>query len=320
MKKHFLTLFALLFVCASINAQTDTKERQIVTGKISKAPDKKDETPDGWKKGGEGILNFSITNFNDKWIGGNQDAVAVSGNFGVFANYKKGKISWDNTLRLALGFIKLDSFAFRKADDAIVIESKVGYAFNPKLYGVAFVDFTSQLAIGRNYTVSDAPIISKFMSPGIVRLGAGIDWRPTNNLSLLLAPVAFRGLIVNDQAIADLLLHGNDPIVSGTDTIGGEKFSPQFGLLAKMGYKREITKNIVYSSDLDFFGDYLSGFEKLDLRWNNKLNLKVNKYIGTTLESTLIYNPQMDTNASAEGIQKGAQHRLFLGVGFSYKF
>lgn len=305
------------FASVSLVAQ----DRTIVEGKIKKDAVKETENPNGWKKGGEGILNFSITNFNNNWQGGNQDAIAINANLGTFANFRKNKFTWNNNLRLGFGVIKLDSLDFRKADDLILFESTAGYAFTEKVFGVGFLDFTTQFANGYDYTAADAPLVSKLLSPAVLRLGLGVDYRPTDYFNVVFAPVTFRGLIINDQEIANLFKYGNKANLSAAnDTLSGKKFTPELGALLKVNFKKDLMKNVNFQSEFIAFGDYLNGFKSYDLRWINRLNLKINKYLGTTIESNMLYDSRVDVRTAEAGKQTGLQHRLFLGVGFNYKF
>lgn len=331
MNKISTTFWMLLFIAISTTtfAQTNPSDRSVVQNKIKKEDKKPNEViPDGWKKGGEGILNVSLTSFNKKWqaVSGGENNLLTTGTVGLFGNYKKGKFTWDNNLKLAYGFVNFidrgsdDNFKIRKADDLILFGSKAGYGFSKKVYGVAFLDFTSQFSPGYKYTTDSLgehrDLVSKFLSPGILRIGLGIDYRPTDYLSIMFAPASFRGLFVNDQDIANKFIHGNGANADST----GKTFTPEFGALLQAKFKKDLATNINLESNLDLFQNYLNSFDGTYVTWANILTLKVNKYIATRLESTLIYNSKADTDLITDGVQTGLQHRLFLGVGFSYKF
>lgn len=333
MKKVTIILIALLMAFSTtIFAQVDAKDRVVVQGKLKKvAPKEGEELPNGWRKGGEGILNLSLTSFNQNWqaqFGGENNLLAVA-NVGLFGHYKKDKFTWNNDLRMIYGFVNFidresgDQFKVRKADDLLSFGSKAGYELSKKVYGVAFLDFATQFSPGYKYTTTDSlgdqrQLVSKFMSPGIVRLGLGIDYRPCDYFSVMFAPVSFRGLFVSDQAIANQFIHGN--AAEDSNPAIGKTFSPEFGALLQAKLKKDLSKNINFESNLDLFQNYLNSFDGTYVTWNNILSLKVNKFIATRLESTLLYNTKADVNLVDAGIQTGLQHRLFLGVGFTYKF
>jgi hypothetical protein len=330
MNRFYMIFGALsLFVTSNLFAQTNPTDRTVVQNKIKREEKKPEEVaPDGWKKGGEGILNLSLTSFSKNWqaVSGGENNLLATGTLGLFANYKKDKFTWDNNAKLAYGFVNFidrgsdNAFKIRKADDLILLGSKAGYGFSKKVYGVAFLDFATQFSPGYKYTTDSLgehrELVSDLMSPATLRLGLGIDYRPTDYLSIMFAPVSFRGLFVNDQVIANKFIHGNGANDDGT----GKTFTPEFGALLQAKFKKDLATNINLESNLDLFQNYLNSFDGTYLTWANILSLKVNKYIATRLESTLLYNSKADTDLVTDGIQTGLQHRLFLGVGFSYKF
>lgn len=333
MKKNaVLLLLSLLSLSTALWAQNDPKDRVLVQGKIKKAETKAgEELPNGWRRGGEGILNLSLTSLNQNWqaqFGGNNNLLAVA-NLGLFGNYKQNKFTWNNDLRITYGFVNFldrqsdDPFKVRKADDIIMFGSKAGYELSKKLYAVGFLDFITQFSPGYKYGTDSIgaetrTLVSKGLSPAVLRLGAGIDYRPSDYFSIMFAPVSFRGLIVSDQAIANQFIHGN--AAEDGNPLVGKKFTPEFGALLQAKFKKDLGKNINYESNLDLFQNYLNSFDGTYVTWNNLLSLKVNEYITTRIESNLIYNTKADVNLVEAGIQNGLQHRLFFGVGFGYKF
>ena len=115
MKKLF---FSVLFVFAAYGlfAQADT------TAKVS-----------NWKTGGVVSLNASQVSFTN-WAAGGQNSISANSFVNLFANFKKNKMSWDNTLDLGYGKMRQGSendVVFYKTDDKIDFASKYGqYAFD----------------------------------------------------------------------------------------------------------------------------------------------------------------------------------------------
>jgi hypothetical protein len=81
----------------------------------------------GWKTGGIISLNLAQTSLTN-WAPGGQNSLALNGLFSGFANYKKGKSVWDNSLDLGYGLLKQGKTEdFRKTDDKIDFTSKYGH-------------------------------------------------------------------------------------------------------------------------------------------------------------------------------------------------
>ena len=85
------------------------------------------EVPDSlraWQKGGIATINFSQVSLINWAAGGNSSASGVL-IFSSFANYKKDKLSWDNTIDLSYGGIKEKDKDFVKSNDKIDLNSKL---------------------------------------------------------------------------------------------------------------------------------------------------------------------------------------------------
>ena len=344
MKKFFLLMLAIVFSSTNVLAQNAAAT----------------ETPDGWKKGGEGILNFSQTNLRN-WAEGGVNSTAATANLAVFADYKKDKLMWETDLRLVLGMIGTnnptdpdDKTVFRKADDVIDFDSKIGYRINKKVNWSALLEFDIQIAKGFNFEDAAQPMISRFAAPGYLRFGTGIDYKPYEYLSIYFSPLTYKGIIVADEEIAALGLYGLP---------NGDQFKSEAGAYLKVGFKKDLIKNVSYTSTLELFSNYLatnfaqkrdnitvtegtnselkngvyvlstegrSQPQNVDVFWVNTFGFKVNKYITATLESTLKYDREVDVNANnigadADGntvqvIDQGIQLKNFIGIGFTYKF
>ncbi len=59
----------------------------------------------GWKKGGVFTATMAQTSLTN-WVAGGENSFSVNGLFSGFANYKKGKSIWDNSLDVGYGIIK----------------------------------------------------------------------------------------------------------------------------------------------------------------------------------------------------------------------
>lgn len=326
MKK--LTILTLALCLFTIGTQAQNKGQKVPA--LPKAA----ETPAEplWKKGGEGKLDFSHTNFGN-WTEGALNATTAILNLTLFGHYKKDKISWDNDGRFTLGFLNTENIkSWRKADDVIKLQSKFGYALNKKLNWATLGTFDSQFAPTFNFTGDtipgtdfNAPTVAKFLSPAFFTIGTGLDYKPNDWISIYFSPATFRALIVNDQAIANLGLYGNK-VENGI----GDKFKPEMGAQFIGDLKKEVLKNVTFGSHLELFSNLLNNRfgetkpQNIDILWTNSLRFTVNKYIAATVENTLRYDDEVVVvkNRGEEGQYngKGLQTKSFFGIGLTYKF
>jgi hypothetical protein len=264
-----------------------------------------------WKINGNTSLNFSQVSLTN-WSEGGDGSVAGAFLFGITANQKKNKHYWDNSFSLEYGLTKTNSESARKSIDQIYLSSKYGYEIGKPWYLSTLFDFKTQMAKGFNYP-NDSVFISKFMAPGYMNLALGFDYKPNDNLSLMLSPVSGKFTFVMDDTLSAAGAFGVTP---------GKRFRAEFGAYVKFAYVRKsLIKNVDFQTRLDLFSNYLKNPQNIDINWNMKFDMKISKYLATTFETTLKYDD--DTKyIDGKGVKHGARTQLkqFLGVGFTYKF
>jgi hypothetical protein len=107
----------------------------------------------------------------------------------------------------------------------------------------------------------------------------------------------------------------------------GENHMMELGILITNNINYTIATNIVLKSRLNLYTDYLEDFGNIDLDWELNLDMKVNKFISTSLGTQLIYDDdilfdvvQSDNGTIIDpGIPK-IQFKQVLGVGVLYSF
>ncbi len=309
--KYFLTfLFFITSISFVVNAQVTEAEKKI------RATSK--DTIDGWKKGGSININLSQSSLTN-WSAGGENSVAANGLLSLYANYKKGKGTWENYLDLAYGSIKQESYDnWRKSDDKVDFTSKFGrQAVNNWYYAVLF-NFKTQMDKGYNYP-DDSTVISKLLAPGYLLGSVGFDYKPTDNFSAYIAPITSKITIVNDDSLSAQGAFGVDP---------GEKVRIEFGGYARFSYKIDLMENITAQSKIDLFSNYFDNPGKVDINWEVLISMKVNKYISATLFTNLLYDydtkigkdENKDDIIEESEIKDRVQFKEVLGIGFSYKF
>ena len=318
MKRLFLSaaVFAAVYTA---NAQDETiKDLKTASEKtISKDPN--DTLPKTWKKGGLFNLNFGQTSLSNWAAGGDNFQLNVNGFLNLHAFYAKDRNAWDNSLDLALGYIKTTSLGSRKSDDRIDLTSKYGYKLSPasKWYASALFNFRTQFAPGFNYpTATTSTKISEFLSPGYVLLSLGLDFKPNKDFSLFLSPITSRWVIVTATGLNTLTptekgnVYGVPP---------GKTVKNEIGAYLSANYMKEIVKNVTYKGKLDLFSNYKSKPQNVDVFMTNLLSANIFKGISFNLGLDLIY----DDDARNPDINNGAartQFREYIGIGYLKKF
>ena len=263
-----------------------------------------------WKKGGLYSLNLSQGSLSNWAAGGDDFTLSVNSLLSLYAFYKKGKHSWDNSFDFNLGYVNTTSLGSRKNDDRFDLLSKYGYALGPKLNLAGLVNLRSQFFKGYTYKDNVRNYASNFMAPGYLLVSLGLDYKPSKELSIFLSPTTARWVFVRDTALSNKGLYGVSP---------GKKSNLEFGAFVMINYLKEINKNLTYKGRLDLFSNYRRNPENIDLFMSNILNLRLSKVLTATWGLDLIYDD--DVRLFGENQQSAAlQVKSLVGLGLLVKF
>ena len=279
----------------------------------------KTEAPKLWKKAGDFSINFSQVSFSN-WAAGGKNSVSGVALFNYSANYAKDRMSWDNSLNMGYGLLKEQSRDLVKSEDKLEINSKVGYKMTEggKWFFTGLTNFRTQFADGYNYSDKDNPTrISSLLAPAYLTIAAGFDYKPTDKFSLFLSPLSGKFTFVADKEVADAGAFGVDP---------GKKSRAEMGGTLKTELKFTVAKNVDAVTNLGLFSNYLKKPQNVDINWDFRLNMKVNKYLSANLLTNLIYDDdiKVPVDRNDDGINDGTGSRIQLkqlfGAGLSVKF
>jgi len=319
MNKKLVPLIIILFLfAASVSAQVTEGEKNLLTQSA--------DTTQGWKKGGLFSVNLAQTSLTN-WVAGGQNSLALNGIFSVFANLKKGKSVWDNSLDLGYGILnqgKGDNKETRKTDDKIDFVSKYGRQAYKNLYYAALLNFKTQLTKGWNYEADPKTKISNIFTPAYLLTALGADYKPNAYFSAFIAPLTAKFTFVTDPD-----LYNQTGGAFGVTQ--GEKSRSEIGgyiraIYSRNDFKGEFMKNVAFTTKLDLFSNYAENPQNIDVNWENLIGLKVNKYISVSFNTVLIYDDNMKVQVDDNGdgvfraVNSKVQFKEIFGVGFSYKF
>jgi len=288
----------------------------------------KADTTKIWSTGGVLSTTFSQVSLTN-WSEGGQNSISGNALVNLFANYKKDRSAWDNTLDLAYGMAKQGEEGVIKSDDKIDFASKYGYKASKKWYYTAMISFKSQFADGYDYP-NDSVVISRLMAPGYIIGSIGMDYKPNDNFTVFVSPVTGKITIVNDETLADAGAFGVEPAeidtATGNITTHGKKMRTEFGGYLKVMFKKKIMKNVDIQTKLDLFSNYMENPQNIDVNWEVLISMKINKYLSANIMTHLKYDDDVDIAVDEDGdgepekFGPRTQFKEVFGVGFSYKF
>ncbi|WP_207512197.1 DUF3078 domain-containing protein [Longitalea luteola] len=275
------------------------------------AKDDKDTTANTWKTGGMFNGTVGQTSLSNWAAGGDQFSFNANGLLSLYAFYKKGIHSWDNSIDMELGYINSTSLGTRKTNDRLDIISKYGCQLFDHMYLTGLFNFRSQFTDGFTYPNDTTRIKqSTFMAPAYVIVALGMDWKPSPTFSLFLSPITSRWVIVKDDTLSAKGAYGVDT---------GRTSRNEIGAYLTATVNREIIKNLTYKAKLDLFSNYKHNPQNIDLFMTNLLSMNVYKGFSFNIGADLIYDDDVKTFGKDKNSPR-LQVRQFIGIGYQRKF
>ncbi len=293
MKTKFLLSVLTFLSAATLNAQnsTDDLKKGADAATASFATGGKDTLADGWYKGGTFNLSVNEAGRNDYWIkGGEKSAIGIRGLVDYNFDRKRGKTLWLNSLRARYGIAKNTSSGdkFLKNDDYFNFNSTYGKQFSKNWSYAGYFGLETQFD-------------TYFLTPGYIKLGPALLYKPGTHFSLLLSPLMANLTTKLASSYKNITAFGVD---------SGKTVRFGLGAFVQANLDYDLGKNVNYKSVLTAYSDYLHNPGNVILDWSNLFTLTVNKYIGATISFNARYN---DLEISRMQLQHA------IGVGLSYK-
>lgn len=270
-----------------------------------------------WKFNGGISLNVSQLSLTN-WAAGGENSVSGNGLIRLSGNYDDGKLSWDNDLIMGYGLIQQGKGPASKSDDKFDLASKLGYRASGNWFITALLSFRSQFAEGYENPGDENRVkISNRLAPGYLNLSAGMDFKPGDKFTLLLAPVTGKITLVMDDDLSAAGSFGLSP---------GQRVRSEFGAFVKVAYKNEIMKNVLLDTRVDLFSNYLENPQYVDINWDLLLTFTINEYLSATIITQLIYDKDIKFGSDTTGdgmndtFESKVQFKEILGIGFTYNF
>ncbi len=282
-----------------------------------------------WKFRSEASFAFSQSSLSN-WVKGGENSVSSALDVTGYADYqnKTYKLTSSNFARLKYGYLASGADGFRKNLDLLETNSKLNHKAFGKFDFSGIMLFKTQIARGYNYTKNSlsedtAILVSKFMNPGILTIGFGLDYKPNKNTSINFSPLSYKGTFVSDTVHIDQTKYGipkdkkslNEP---GASFMISNVFKPN--------------KSVTVTNRLQLFTNYIHNPQNIDIDWEMIAVANINWFTDIRFNTHLIFDDdtktvELDENKlpvlRPDGTQKKTariQFKEMLGLSLVFRF
>jgi hypothetical protein len=148
------------------------------------------------------------------------------------------------------------------------------------------------------------------MAPAYVIAAVGIDYKPSDKLSVFLSPLTSRWIIVMDDTLSSRGAYGVDT---------GSTSRNEIGAYLTANVTHEFVKGFTYKGKLDLFSNYRRNPKNLDLFMTNMFSMNVYKGFSFNVGADLIYDDDVRIFGKARNAPS-LQVRQFIGIGYQKRF
>jgi hypothetical protein len=269
-----------------------------------------------WTKSGEHSLQINQNQYSNNWYAGGNSNYSVINYHKISLNYKKDKISWNNTIEWKLNFQKTPADTLHNlsiSEDYLRTYSVVGLSFSKKWSYTITNEIKTPLF--RNYKTNTATPIAGLLSPLVINTGVGLNYSLTQNskvdkyrkltLSLDLSPLSINYTYVGDDAV--------DETNFGVDTL--KKANIDIGSTYNANLSYSFNRNSTISSRLKYFTSYT----KVILESENKFNFAFTRLLSLTVYLYLRYDDGVSSSKKDDNLGY-FQYNELIGFGLSYSW
>lgn len=244
-------------------------------------------------------LDLSQISFSN-WAKGGDNTWSYTSNLNGGLRHEGARFKWAVHTDLAFGQSMIGGEEIRNTQDRIELDANA--VWKEKRYLNPYISFSlnTQFARGYDYKKSPPELKSDFWDPAYLlqSIGFGHQFRKTLTTRL--------GIAVKETFTRKLRRYSDNPKTKNVQ----EKTKIEPGVKSLSTLLLKVNSNLNFSSRLELFSD-LKGIRYVDVRWQNRMEAKVAKYVAVNLELFALY----DTDTSDRW-----QWKQFLGVGLTYQF
>jgi len=259
-----------------------------------------------WFKELTGMLQFSQNYVSSNWYQGGNSNFAMYGSLkGIIKFDNKKWMTWETTGEWTEGFSTALGDSLRKmnmTDDLFKIYSKFNVKIlSDKLYGSLSGEF--QTPFFNTWKENTNTLKTGILTPVRFNWALGVDYKPIKDMSIVMAPLAYKLVYVGDTIHADRTKYG----------VSSGNLLSTFGSSVRLQWKwrplREIALETVFYA--------YTNYRMIELDWEIDCDFIINRY----MSARVVLHPRYDSSVIMDGDTRAKiQFKEFLSIGFAHKF
>lgn len=262
--------------------------------------EEKDSTLNKWIPKGVAGINISQIALSN-WTQGGDNAMTYTlvGNFGL--DYKTETFEFTNGLKVMYGQTKIGDAAFKTNDNEFYLETvysrHIGWKVDP------YISNTVRTTVAPGYEYSDEgdKQIAAFFDPGYISQSIGFTYNKSKIVKTRL------GLGFQETFTNEFTNYSDDP----ETPVEIEDFKFETGIESVTDLEWGFMEDMLLKSKLRLFTRF-DHLDVWDLRWDNILSAKINKFFSVNLNVIVIYEKSQSVETQVkEALQLGFSVTLF---------
>lgn len=267
-------------------------------------------------KSGEHSLQINQNQYSDNWYAGGNNNYSVINYHKILLNYKKDKVSWNNTIEWKLNFQKTPADTLHNlsiSEDYLRAYSVVGLSLNSKWSYTLTNEIKTPLF--RSYKINSSNPKSALFSPLVVNTGIGMTYSLSRNskvdkyrklaLSFDLSPLSINYTFVGDDAVDE----------TNFGVTKGKKAKLDIGSTYNANLTYNYNRNATLSSRLKYFTSY----SKVIVESENKFNFAFTRLLSSTIYLYLRYDDGV-ASSKRDASLGYFQYNELIGFGLNYNW
>ena len=291
-----------------------------------------------WKYHSESsfILNQSAMS---NWVKGGEGSVSTALDITGYADYnnKALKLSSNNFIRFNFGYIATKKDGITKNLDLLETSLKLNHLAFGKVYFSAVLLFKTQVAKGFNYFTTAAGkdtsnLVSKFMNPGTLTIGLGLDYKPNKTTSINFSPLSYKGTFVTDPAYYNNKYDSTRIDQTQYGIPKNKTALNEPGASIMISNELKLNKTIDIINRLQLFTNSIHNPQNVDVDWEMIATTHLNWFTDVRLNTHLIFDDDTKTSEKnsrgmpillSDGTEKKTariQFKELVGLSLSFRF